>query len=99
MGAQFGSYDKNLSALGGREEHSAASAPDLLLYFIAAVALRLRRRLIDECRDQVSNLFCFGSAKLSLELSVASVTLNLAAACDACMCSGACNKNGHCSMR
>lgn len=30
-----------------------APQPDLLLFFIAAITLRQRRRLIDECRDQV----------------------------------------------
>ncbi len=78
---QLGSYDKNLSALGGREEHFAGSAPDLLLFFIAAVALRLRRRLIDECRDQVCNLSFSGPACLYFfEPDVASLILRLAAA-------------------
>ncbi|BDA43320.1 GTPase-activating protein GYP7 [Coccomyxa sp. Obi] len=62
----FGSYDKNLSALGGREEHLTGSAPDLLLFFIAAVALRLRRRLIDECRDQDDTLRLFNSVRVDL---------------------------------
>jgi hypothetical protein len=53
VGGQWGSFDKNLSSLGGREDYQAAgSAPELLLFFIAAVALRQRRRLIDDCRDQ-----------------------------------------------
>ena len=67
MGAQFGSFDK-LSTLGGREEQPSVpgTAPDLLLFFIAAVALRQRRRLIDECRDQVRAALSFSFLHVSL---------------------------------
>ncbi|KAK9915184.1 hypothetical protein WJX75_005786 [Coccomyxa subellipsoidea] len=63
----WGSFDKNLSSLGGREDYQAAgSAPELLLFFIAAVALRQRRRLIDDCRDQDDTLRLFNSLRVDL---------------------------------
>ena len=54
MCAQYGGTEKALpNVVAGREEPASSSQPDLLLFFIAAVTLRQRRRLIDECRDQV----------------------------------------------
>ncbi|EIE22335.1 RabGAP/TBC [Coccomyxa subellipsoidea C-169] len=51
---------------GSEQPSVPGTAPDLLLFFIAAVALRQRRRLIDECRDQDDTLRLFNSLRIDL---------------------------------